>query len=307
MNKYLILFCIAVAVVCIVIAAVEHIRTRKLIDSISDMLDSAIKGDFVEETFDESMNSLLELKLNEYLASSALSAGKIEEEKERIKSLISDISHQTKTPIANLMLYGDLLAEEELPDSARKEVDAIRTQASKLKFLIDSLVKMSRLENGLMSFTKVDSSVEELFESITDALSYKASSKGIDLSYESTSLMISCDPQWTYEAIFNVADNAVKYTDRGSVTMSATEYEMFVRIDIEDTGIGISEEDSSKVFSRFYRSSSVAGEEGVGIGLYLAREIINGMGGYIRLESGSGVGSKFSLYIPKGANLSKVS
>ena len=82
--------------------------------------------------------------------------------------------------------------------------------------------------------------------------------------------------------------------------MKAIEYEMFVRIDIEDTGIGISEEDSAKVFSRFYRSREVSSEEGVGIGLCLAREIITGDGGYIRLESVPGKGSTFSVYIPKG-------
>jgi len=298
MIKYIIL-CVVIAVICIVIVIVDRIRTRRLIRSISDMLDSAIEGDFKEETFDESVESLIESKLYEYLTSSSLSARKVEEEKEKIKSLISDISHQTKTPIANLMLYGDLLAEEELSESASEKVKAIRSQSAKLKFLIDSLVKMSRLENGLMTYSKTDSSVEELFESITDSLSSKAEAKGLELTYEPTSLKINCDPKWTYEAVFNIADNAVKYTDSGSVRLSAAEYEMFVRIDVADTGIGISEEDSSRIFSRFYRSSSVAEEEGVGIGLYLAREIISGQGGYIRLESEPGSGSRFCIYIPK--------
>lgn len=300
MEIYILIGAVVIAVGAIGFAVYEHIKTKKLMQSLSDMIDSATEGNFEETTFDESMYSLLESRLHEYLASSSLSASKVKEEKEKINTLISDISHQTKTPIANLLLYSDLLSEEELNDSSKEKVDAIKAQSEKLKFLIDSLVKMSRLENGLMNFVPVTSSVDELLESITDSLSAKASAKGITISYEPTELSIKCDPKWTYEAVFNIADNAVKYTNSGSVKMSAIEYEMFVRIDIEDTGIGISEEDSAKVFSRFYRSREVSSEEGVGIGLCLAREIITGEGGYIRLESVPGEGSKFSVYIPKG-------
>ena len=305
--KIILIIAIAAALVAITVAVIEHIRTRRLTDRIGDMLDSAIKGDFTESTYDESVESLLESKLGEYLSSSSLSAKKVEEEKEKIKTLISDISHQTKTPIANLVLYSELLAEEDLSGSAKEKVAAINSQSEKLKFLIDSLVKMSRLESGLMTYVPVESSVDELLESITDSLSAKAASKGISIGYEPTTLYINSDPKWTYEALFNIADNAVKYTWEGGVKMRATEYEMFVRIDIEDTGIGISEEDSAKVFSRFYRSREVSGEDGVGIGLCLAREIITGVGGYIRLESTPGKGSKFSVYIPKGKNLSELS
>lgn len=300
MEIYIFIGAVVIALGAIGFAVYEHIRTKKLVNSISDMIESAIEGSFEETAFDESVYSLLESRLYEYLASSSLSASKVKEEKEKINTLISDISHQTKTPVANLLLYSDLLSEEDLSDSSKEKVDAIKAQSEKLKFLIDSLVKMSRLENGLMSFVPVTSSVDELFESITDSLSAKAASKGITISYEPTDLSVKCDPKWTYEAVFNIADNAVKYTNSGGVKMRAIEYEMFVRIDIEDTGIGISEEDSAKVFSRFYRSREVSSEEGVGIGLCLAREIITGEGGYIRLESVPGKGSTFSVYIPKG-------
>lgn len=300
METYILIIAIVVAAGALGFAVFEHIRTRKLMDSLADMIDSATEGRFEETAFDESMYSLLESRLHEYLSSSAISASKVKEEKDKINTLISDISHQTKTPIANLLLYGELLSEEDLSDSSKEKVTAINAQSEKLKFLIDSLVKMSRLENGMMSFVPVVSSVDELFESITDSLSAKAASKGISISYEPTELSIKCDPKWTYEAVFNIADNAVKYTNSGSVKLSAEEYEIFVRIDIEDTGIGISEEDSAKIFSRFYRSREVSSEEGVGIGLCLAREIITGEGGYIRLESTPGKGSRFSVYIPKG-------
>lgn len=104
-----------------------------------------------------------------------------------------------------------------------------------------------------------------------------------------------------------IIDNAIKYTPiGGQVNISAKEYEMFVRVDIKDNGIGISEEESTKIFSRFYRSPRVSGEKGIGIGLYLAREILNKEGCYIKLSSKSGKGSMFSVFIPKAEMLSLI-
>ena len=173
METYVLIGAAVIAAAAAGFAVYEHIKTRKLMKSLSDMIDSAIEGNFEETTFDESMYSLLESKIHEYLTSSSLSAAKVREEKEKINMLISDISHQTKTPVANLLLYSDLLSEEDLPDSSKEKVAAIKAQSEKLKFLIDSLVKMSRLENGLMNFVPVVSSVDELLESITDSLSAK--------------------------------------------------------------------------------------------------------------------------------------
>ena len=96
-----------------------------------------------------------------------------------------------------------------------------------------------------------------------------------------------------------VIDNAIKYTEHGEISVSAISYEMFVRIDIADTGCGIREEELPKIFRRFYRSELVKDEEGVGIGLYLTREILQEQGGYIKVSSVYGQGSKFSIYLPK--------
>lgn len=113
--------------------------------------------------------------------------------------------------------------------------------------------------------------------------------------------------KWTLEAVSNIVDNAIKYTPSGgSVTICSQEYEMFVCIRIADTGIGMSEEETAKIFTRFYRSSEVSDERGVGIGLYLAREIIAKEGGYIKVSSKKGEGSVFSVFLPKNKNLSKL-
>ena len=107
------------------------------------------------------------------------------------------------------------------------------------------------------------------------------------------------DGKWTAEALANIVDNAIKYTEHGTIRISAVSYEMFARIDIADTGLGIPESEQAKIFARFYRSKAVQEQEGVGIGLYLARQILSGEGGYIKVDSVPGKGSTFSVFLPK--------
>ena len=215
------------------------------------------------------------------------------------RELISNISHQTKTPIANLLLYSELLLEEELPQQIEGNVSAIHEQTQKLKFLIESLVKLSRLENGILQLVPRMEKLQPMLERAVWELKQKAEEKGLQISLHNTDVEAYFDPKWTGEAIGNVIDNAIKYTEHGEICVSAISYEMFVRIDIADTGCGIREEELPKIFMRFYRSELVKDEEGVGIGLYLTREILQEQGGYIKVSSVYGQGSKFSIYLPK--------
>ena len=275
-------------------------KTRETMEAIEDMLDSAMNGTFTETSFDESKISALETKFANYLSSSEISSQNVADEKDRIKSLIADISHQTKTPIANLMLYSELLLEDEIPEPARVNAEAIHHQSEKLCFLIDSLVKLSRLENGIIALSPKHTALQPMLESIYNQYSAKAKEKGLSLKLNNKAdISAQLDPKWTAEAIANILDNAIKYTESGTITISAEAYEMFVRIDIADTGTGIPEEEQPKIFSRFYRSKNVQEQEGVGIGLYLAREIISSEGGYIKVSSTPAKGSTFSVFLPK--------
>ena len=282
------------------VAGYTRWQSRKLLDSLEDMLRAATEGEFTESAFDETRMSRLETELAHYLSASAMSARNVEREKEKIKTLIADISHQTKTPIANLLLYSELLAEEELTQTAREKLAALHGQTEKLQFLIEALVKLSRLENGIIRLRPEDHAVSYLFERVREQYEAKAQQKGLSLTVQETELHAVFDPEWTAEALANLADNAVKYTQSGEIALSAVAYEMFVRIDVRDTGMGIAEEEQGKIFSRFYRSQS-AGEssDGVGIGLYLTREIVSGEGGYLRVQSAVGKGSLFSMYLPR--------
>ena len=294
---------IAVILLCFLTAAVivfwNRRKARKTMETIEKMLDAAMAGSFSESGFDESKLSALETKFAHYLSAAETSSRNVAQEKDRIKSLIADISHQTKTPIANLLLYSELLMEEDLPASAKANVDALYKQSEKLRFLIDSLVKLSRLENGIISLSPQQAALQPLLESIVEQYTAKASEKGLSLHLHNTDIFAAFDFKWTAEALANVVDNAIKYTEHGTITISAGSYELFARIDISDTGPGIPESERSKIFTRFYRSKNAGEQEGVGIGLYLARQILSGEGGYIKVSSIPGKGSTFSVFLPK--------
>ena len=274
-------------------------RMNRTLNTIEQMLDAAMKGDFTDTMFDESRLSALETNFAHYFSASAISARNVQQEKDNIKKLVADISHQTKTPIANLLLYCELLQEEELPESAVDNVNALYRQTERLRFLIDSLVKLSRLENGIISLSVKQQDLQPLLETVTDQYTAKADQKGLSLLLEDTEAKAAFDAKWTAEALGNLLDNAIKYTEHGSIHISVKTYEMFVRIDVCDTGIGISESEQAQIFSRFYRSREVSEQQGVGIGLYLSREIISSEGGYMKVQSELGNGSVFSVFLPR--------
>ena len=294
---------IAVILLCFLTAAVivfwNRRKARKTMEAIEKMLDAAMAGSFSESGFDESKLSALETRFAHYLSAAETSSRNVAQEKDRIKSLIADISHQTKTPIANLMLYSELLMEEDIPPSAKGNVDALYHQSEKLRFLIDSLVKLSRLENGILSLSPQSAALQPLLRGVAEQYAAKAAEKGLSLQLQDTDASAIFDMKWTAEALANMVDNAIKYTEHGTITISAGSYELFARIDISDTGPGIPESERSKIFTRFYRSKKAGEQEGVGIGLYLARQIISCEGGYIKVSSIPGKGSTFSVFLPR--------
>lgn len=317
MISYIFLGTAAVLAVCLCIYM--YARTAKILKSLEEMLDCAVSGDFSETRFTEEKLSKIESKMQRYLTAGRLERERVVSERNAVKALVSDISHQTKTPISNILLYTQLFRET-VSDGGDSDGDVLRGgmsehrlqngrmdrvlgqiegQAEKLSFLIQSLVKVSRLENGIVSVIPRENSVRRLLESSDGEAA--ARKKGIRFVREDVQDMTAVfDLKWTSEALANIIDNAVKYTPTGgTITVSAKEYEMFVCIEIADTGIGMTEDETAKIFARFYRSPAVNDEKGVGIGLYLVREILSQESGYVKVRSEPGKGSLFSVFLPK--------
>ena len=271
---------------------------------LNKMLDDAISGEFAESSFDESELSKLQSKLMRYLTSSSMSEKKLREEKENIEELITNISHQTKTPLTNIMMYSELLGEK-AEGELNEYADEIYLQSKKLEELITALVKMSRLETGIFRLQPEDSALMTVLKRARDQALPKAKLKNIELILDESRDAAAClDLKWTTEAVFNIIDNAIKYSGEGtSINLRINTFEMFSCISIEDHGIGIEEEEIPKLFARFYRSRQVSDNEGIGVGLYLARQLVEEQGGYIKVKSAPGKGSTFELFFP---NVSKL-
>ncbi len=297
--KDALLILLALAALCF--ALWQRARTRRTLRRLEEMLSQAISGTFTAEQFDESQLSAIEARFAQYLSASAISAQRVQGEKEAVKALIGDISHQVRTPLSNIRLYTQLLAEQPLNAQGKTCVSALDAQTEKLQTLLEALVKTSRLETGVLALRPTPAPLSPVISRAVEQYRPKAEAKQITLTAElPDELTAVFDAKWTEEALCNLLDNAVKYTDAGgSVSIRAVAYELFVRVDVSDTGCGIAEEEQSKIFGRFYRSAAAAQTQGVGIGLYLTRQILSREGGYLKVSSQEGHGSTFSLFLPR--------
>lgn len=227
---------------------------------------------------------------------------RLDAERAKLQSLVSDISHQTKTPIATLKMLTDTLLTQPMSEPERAQfLDCSARQIDKLDFLIQALVKTSRLETGVITLEKRPQPLAETIALAASGVLAAMEQKELQFSVSSPeTLTLPHDRRWTAEALANLLDNAVKYTPAGGrIALRVEEWESQVKIDVSDTGCGIPEAAQGAIFQRFWRAPVVHEEEGIGLGLYLAREIITLQGGYIRVSSAPGKGATFSVFLPK--------
>ncbi|MEG1255551.1 HAMP domain-containing sensor histidine kinase [Clostridium sp.] len=280
-----------------------HNYMEDILVKLSDMLATIadMKETEVFSTIEDSLFSKLQNQTIKITKMSKAQNKKIQADKNEIKALISDIAHQLKTPLTNLKMYGEFLLDDSISEEERKEFSEIMMiSLNKLSFLVESMIKMSRLESEVIQLNPSKESLTDTVLLAIKQIHRKAKDKRIDINFhEIDRIEVVHDKNWTTEALFNILDNAVKYTGcGGTINVTVQSYEIFVRIDLEDNGIGILEEETPKIFSRFYRGQNVGEEEGIGIGLYLSREIISRQGGYIKVKS-SDENTMFSVFLPR--------
>ena len=270
----------------------------KLCQTIDDMLNGAAAPQVCEE---ENLFYKINHRLVRLYEVMWENQENIVKERADLQELISDISHQVKTPISNLKMVNATLLEQPMPEEKRREfLQASSGQLEKLDFLMQAMIKTSRLETGVIS---LDRKIQPLYDTLAAALGgilLNAERKHIHVGVDCPEdIILPHDRKWTSEALFNILENAVKYTPAGgTIRVSVQSWEFYVKIDITDSGKGIAENRQGIIFKRFYREEEVHDIEGIGIGLYLAREIITMQGGYIKVTSTVGCGSTFSVFLP---------
>lgn len=330
-----------------------HFRRQfvRLVSDICRYAEQVMRGKPVQiQQNRETLTSKVVMEMEKMERLTALRLEESKREKQQLLEMISEITHQIKTPVSNLKMYCEMLSEEETPlypspacavpaavtpelssaqyltpsadtpelSSAQYRTSAADTpvfqgaaggspankvmeqQLIKLEFLLDTLLKASRLETDMIHPEMENRRVLDTLAAAVNNIIHKAGLKNIEISADcGSSIQVCHDKKWTAEAIENILDNAVKYTPKnGSIHISVHVGEMYTEIRIQDTGKGIDPAHINDIFKRFYREKSVSQEEGLGLGLYLARYIITLQKGYIAVRSVPGEGSCFSVCLP---------
>lgn len=295
-----IVVCILAIVSSITLICTYRKQTEVVLQKILDKLDMALAGNRIETEYDESMDAAIAERLNRVVGNAEMQRDAAREERDRIKSLISDISHQVRTPLSNIMLYSELLLEHELDGNSMMLAEKIQIQSGKLDFFMKELIKSSSTEQEMIVVSPSIISVSELIYLACQSVEVAALKKNINICYEEVDSKCYADKKWTIEAISNVLENAVKYSLHGSeIVIGVKEYESFLCVEICDSGVGILEAERGLIFQRFYRSKEVKDIPGFGIGLYLVREVLSKEGGYVKVHSKHGAGSRFQLFLSR--------
>ncbi len=281
-------------------------KNRKTYRSVDKLLDCVLSREKIEiSDVKEGELSALANKINRIQEVLEKQIERAEEEKEQVKSLVSNMSHQLKTPLANLSVYTEILSGRELEEKTKEEAaEKIGRQIDKLDWIISSLARMVKLEQNMIAFDAEGISIRKTILDAVDTVYEKLEKKGITLISEPyEDILLYHNRRWTAEVFVNLLENAVKYTAQGgTIRIRVCPYEIYTEIQFADNGCGIREEEITDIFKRFYRSREVEHIEGSGIGLYLSNLILEKEKGYMTVRSVYGKGSCFSVFLQNCKN-----
>lgn len=309
MTVHYVVFCTGFFLCLLAVAAYFRRREKKALEKVCETLNQFSKHDFntLSSVTEDDIYGRMNNELDSLGKMVQLKNIRLREEKEETKALVTDISHQLKTPLSALKMCASILSVETLEAVEKEEfLNRMEDQIDRLEGLVSALVNISRLETGMISLKPEPFDLKETVIQAVSGVYLKAQEKNISIEFKETlPLTVPHDIKWTKEAIANVLDNAIKYSPVDSCIQIRMEaMQSMVRLEIEDQGIGICEEDYTNIFKRFYRgkSNKVHTQEGSGVGLYLTRKILEEQGGSIMVRpghSGNGMypGSLFVLQL----------
>ena len=291
---------LGIAVLCIGFALWERYRSRKMYREIDRMMDEILSAKPVTiSDLKEGPLSALSYKARRLQERQDLEMSGASKEKEQVKMLVSNMSHQLKTPLSNVRMYGEILENQKLSEEQRKHfLEKLRARQK------NTVGTQFPSEDGAPgagchTFEGKDADIKQTLLQAVNSIYEKAEKKRIQIQVEEfPSLYLWHNPSWTAEALENILENAVKYSPPGSrIMICIKSYEMYSELQISDQGPGIDKTEETEIFKRFYRSPKVSGEEGSGIGLYLVKLILEKEKGYVTVNSKPGCGSTFSVFL----------
>lgn len=282
---------------------------EKLYEKTARIVEQFMDGDFHEHLPRMEEGSLYRLFGRIDGLANALFAGNEEAVKAKkfLKDTISDISHQLKTPLSALVMYNEIIESEVKSNVEDREAVLAFTEKTKaaltrMEELIWVLLKVTRLDAGAVVFEKQEFMLSDVVARAVEELWVRAREEGKELVIEGAEhVQVNCDLQWTGEAIGNLVKNALDYTDKGGkITVSWEKLPEMTRVSVTDNGKGIEEKDLYHIFKRFYRSAGgKRSGQGVGLGLPLAKSIVEGQGGTLSVQSRAGEGTVFTMMLPR--------
>ncbi|MDO4778968.1 MAG: HAMP domain-containing sensor histidine kinase [Tissierellia bacterium] len=279
-----------------------RLAQKKYIKSIDKYIDSlqGYKFDYALPEKDGSIISKLNNRFNKLGISIKRNHYGIEQENERIKTILADISHQIKTPLAALSMYNEILIDSQIDENQSEFLDLSQKQISRLKWLIESLLKISRLDSNMIKMNKDEFIISELSYNFDKVFINKLKDSNLKILIRgSVDEKVNLDYDWTREALLNLVKNATEHAKPNSeIIIDYYVNIQMIKIDVINEGKNISSEELTKVFSRFYKTKDNKNPESVGIGLNLSKKIVELQGGTISIENIEG-GVKFSLIFLK--------
>lgn len=294
-----------ILIIALAAAVLEWHQKRKIYRQIDKMLEQVLNREMIETSaIQEGEISALASKMIRVQEKLEYELNSAQEEKEQVKSLISNMSHQLKTPLSSAIMYRDLLEMETERDQRQYFLDKMKLQLGKIDWILKSLFKMVRLEQGAIQFETGSISLKDTLLSAINSIYDQAEKKEIYIVTEPfTDCLLLHNKKWTAEVFVNILENAIKYSEKGStIEIKVYSLELFTEIRFQDHGIGIRKDELTNIFQRFYRSKDVENKEGSGIGLYLSRLILDQEKGYMTVSSDYGKGSCFSVFLQNCQN-----